>query len=72
MSPEPLILVRELSKHFRTFHRLEGIWGGVQNLFIRDYRTVEAVNRVSFIIERGEMVGYIGPNGAENPRRSRC
>ena len=64
MSPEPLILVRELSKHFRTFHRREGIWGGIQNLFFRDYRTVEAVNRVNFTIERGEMVGYIGPNGA--------
>jgi ABC-2 type transport system ATP-binding protein len=64
MSPEPLIRVHDLSKHFRTFHRREGVWGGIQNLFIRDYRTVEAVNRVGFTIERGEMVGYIGPNGA--------
>ena len=36
----------------------------IQNLFVRDYRTVAAVDRVSFSIERGEMVGYIGPNGA--------
>ena len=61
---EPLIQVRELSKHFRTYHRREGIWGGLQNLFVRDYKTVAAVDRVSFTIERGEMVGYIGPNGA--------
>ena len=61
---EPLIQVRELSKHFRTFRRREGIWGGIQNLFIRDYKTLVAVDRVSFSIERGEMVGYIGPNGA--------
>jgi ABC-2 type transport system ATP-binding protein len=61
---EALIEVRELSKHFRTFQRREGIWGGIQNLFVREYRTVEAVNKVSFTVERGEMVGYIGPNGA--------
>jgi ABC-2 type transport system ATP-binding protein len=61
---EALIEVRELSKHFRTFQRREGVWGGIQNLFVREYRTVEAVNKVSFTVERGEMVGYIGPNGA--------
>ncbi len=61
---EPLIQVRELSKHFRTYHRREGIWGGLQNLFVREYKTVAAVDRVSFTIDRGEMVGYIGPNGA--------
>jgi ABC-2 type transport system ATP-binding protein len=61
---EPLIQVRALTKHFRTYHRREGIWGGIQNLFVRDYKTVAAVDRVSFTINRGEMVGYIGPNGA--------
>ena len=64
MSPEPLIYVHDLCKHFRSFHRREGVWGSIQNLFVRDYRTVAAVDRVSFSIDRGEMVGYIGPNGA--------
>jgi ABC-2 type transport system ATP-binding protein len=64
MSPEPLIHVHDLCKHFRSFHRREGVWGSIQNLFVRDYRTVAAVDRVSFSIDRGEMVGYIGPNGA--------
>jgi viologen exporter family transport system ATP-binding protein len=64
MSAESLIHVEELSKHFRTFKRREGILGSIQNLFVREYRTVPAVDRVSFSIERGEMVGYIGPNGA--------
>jgi ABC-2 type transport system ATP-binding protein len=54
----------DLSKHFRAFHRREGILGSIQNLFVREYRTVAAVDRVSFSIDRGEMVGYIGPNGA--------
>ncbi|HYL69386.1 MAG TPA: ATP-binding cassette domain-containing protein [Candidatus Limnocylindria bacterium] len=64
MSPDSLIYVNDLCKHFRTFHRREGVWGSIQNLFVRDYKKVAAVDRVSFSIERGEMVGYIGPNGA--------
>ena len=64
MSAEPLIIARDLTKQFRSFQRREGVWGGIQNLFVRDYRTVTAVDRVNFAIDRGEMVGYIGPNGA--------
>ncbi|MGH9713963.1 MAG: ABC transporter ATP-binding protein [Candidatus Acidiferrales bacterium] len=64
MSSDSLIYVNDLCKHFRTFHRREGVWGSIQNLFVREYKTVSAVDRVSFSIERGEMVGYIGPNGA--------
>src|ERR1700722_5572842 len=67
MSPlnnDPLIYVNNLCKSFRSFQRREGIWGSIQNLFVRDYKTVSAVDRVSFSIEQGEMVGYIGPNGA--------
>jgi ABC-2 type transport system ATP-binding protein len=64
MPAEPLIIARDLTKQFRSFHRREGVWGGIQNLFVRDYRTVTAVDRVNFAIDRGEMVGYIGPNGA--------
>ncbi len=61
---QPLIYVRDLCKHFRSFRRREGLWGSIQNLFVREYQTVAAVDRVSFSIERGESVGYIGPNGA--------
>src|SRR5690348_4947460 len=64
MNSDPLIFVQDLSKHFRSFQRREGVWGSIQNLFVRDYKTVQAVDRVSFSIDRGEMVGYIGPNGA--------
>jgi ABC-2 type transport system ATP-binding protein len=60
----PLISVRDLSKNFRSFQRREGLWGGIVNLFRREYRTVKAVDNISFAIEPGEMVGYIGPNGA--------
>jgi ABC-2 type transport system ATP-binding protein len=60
----PIIEVRELSKEFRTFRRREGVLGALQNLFVREYVTVRAVDRVSLSIEPGEMVGYIGANGA--------
>lgn len=64
MIEQPLICVQNLSKHFRSFQRREGVWGSIQNLFVRNYKTAAAVDRVSFSIDRGEMVGYIGPNGA--------
>src|SRR5712692_7014920 len=60
----PIIQVENLSKEFRTFRRREGVLGALQNLFVREYVTVHAVDRVSFTIEPGEMVGYIGANGA--------
>jgi ABC-2 type transport system ATP-binding protein len=59
-----LIDVRDVSKIFKTFDRKEGIRGGIQNLFVRQYRYVKAVDQVSFSISAGEMVGYIGANGA--------
>jgi ABC-2 type transport system ATP-binding protein len=60
----PIIEVHNLSKEFRTFRRREGVLGALANLFVREYVTVHAVERVSFSIEPGEMVGYIGANGA--------
>jgi ABC-2 type transport system ATP-binding protein len=60
----PIIEVQDLVKEFRTFRRREGVLGALQNLFVREYLTVHAVDHISFSIERGEMVGYIGANGA--------
>ncbi|HUZ46533.1 MAG TPA: ATP-binding cassette domain-containing protein [Terriglobia bacterium] len=59
-----LIEVQDLTKEFRSFRRREGVWGALQNLFVREHITVRAVESVSFSIEAGEMVGYIGANGA--------
>jgi ABC-2 type transport system ATP-binding protein len=61
---DPLISVSELTKTFKTFERREGIFGAFYNLVKREYREVQAVNKISFEIEEGEFVGYIGPNGA--------
>jgi ABC-2 type transport system ATP-binding protein len=61
---KPIIEVQDLNKEFRSFRRREGVWGAMQNLFVRDKITVSAVDHVNFTIQPGEVVGYIGANGA--------
>ena len=58
------IQVENLVKEFRTFERREGLWGALQNLVVREYKTLRAVDGITFEIRPAEMVGYIGPNGA--------
>jgi ABC-2 type transport system ATP-binding protein len=60
----PQILVEELSKTYRIAERSPGAWGALKGLARRRWRTVEALDKVSFQLERGELVGLIGPNGA--------
>ena len=59
-----IIELDNLSKHFKVLNRREGLGGAFRDLFSGDYRTVKAVDGISFSIEPGEIVGYIGPNGA--------
>jgi ABC-2 type transport system ATP-binding protein len=59
-----LIQLQDLSKHFKILNRHEGLKGAFRDLFSTDFRTVRAVDGISFDIESGEIVGYIGPNGA--------
>ncbi len=58
------IVVNNLVKTFRIAERRSGTLGALTGLVKRSYRTVHALNSVSFSIEQGELVGYIGPNGA--------
>ncbi|MDC0358642.1 ATP-binding cassette domain-containing protein [Oligoflexia bacterium] len=60
----PVISVSDLSKHYQIFSRREGVLGGVKDLFHRDYRTLKAVDQISFTLDQGDILGYIGPNGA--------
>src|SRR5271170_1214688 len=48
---EPLIQVRELSKHFRTLHRREGIWGGLQTQLWWDIAVIESFKLLRRIYE---------------------
>ncbi len=58
------IVVESLVKTFRVAVRRPGLWGACRGLLSRQYRTVRALDGISFCIEAGELVGYIGPNGA--------
>jgi len=60
----PQIIVEDLVKTFRIAQRQPGMWGALRGVVRRHYRTVRALDGVSFTIDPGELVGYIGPNGA--------
>ena len=60
----PIIRVSAISKHFKVPVREAGLKASFRSLFHRNYRTVKAVDDISFNIEPGEVVGFLGPNGA--------
>jgi ABC-2 type transport system ATP-binding protein len=60
----PQIVVENLRKAFQIAERKPGLLGALRGLGRRTYRTVHALDGVSFTVEPGELVGYIGPNGA--------
>lgn len=59
-----IISVKNLSKIFKKPIRGEGLSGMIKSFFSRDCEEVRAVDGISFDIEEGEIVGYIGANGA--------
>ena len=59
-----MIEVRNLTKEFKKPIRKEGVIGMFTTLFSRKYETKVAVNNINFTINDGEIVGYIGSNGA--------
>jgi hypothetical protein len=59
-----MITVSHLSKHFCVAQPGRGLGGKVKRLFAPQYKTIRAVDDVSFQIGEGEIVGYLGPNGA--------
>ena len=60
----PQIVVDQLRKTYRVHEREPGIAGALKAMLRPRYRTVQALDGVSFALERGELLGFIGPNGA--------
>ncbi|WP_405386149.1 ATP-binding cassette domain-containing protein [Streptomyces sp. NBC_01102] len=59
-----MIVAENLTKDFRLVERRPGLLGSLSTLFTRDYRTVHAVDGISFHIRAGSKTAYIGANGA--------
>ncbi len=59
-----IIVVENLSKFYPVAIKEPGIKGTITHFFRRTYRSIKAVQDVSFEIDPGEVVGFLGPNGA--------
>lgn len=59
-----MIHVENMTKEFVTTKKFPGFKGAVKGLFTKEKVKKVAVNDVSFHINKGEIVGYIGSNGA--------
>lgn len=58
------IEVRHLIKQYDTIKREKGLRGLMKSLVNPEKTTVQAVEDISFNIDKAEILGYIGPNGA--------
>lgn len=59
-----IIEVKDLKKTYRTIDKQNGLVGYFKNLIKPIYKELDAVKDISFRVEKGELVGYIGENGA--------
>ena len=60
----PIIELKNITKEFKILNRREGLGGSIKDLFSRNYNIVKAVDNISLTIEKSEIVGYLGSNGA--------
>lgn len=59
-----IIEVKNLSKTFKIKVKEKGLKGSIKSIFKPKYKTTKAVDKVSFNVEKGEIIAFIGPNGA--------
>ncbi len=59
-----IVVVENLSKVYPVAVKEPGLKGTLAHFLRRTYRSVKAVQDVSFEIGMGEVVGFLGPNGA--------
>lgn len=59
-----MIELKNITKTYKITQRNAGIGNAFKSYFKREYNEIKALDNISFKINEGEMVGYIGPNGA--------
>lgn len=59
-----MIEVRDLKKNYRIAKKSTGILGNLRHLVMPRYETLEAVRGITFRINEGESVAFLGLNGA--------
>lgn len=59
-----MIILENVCKEFKTVKKQEGLKGAFKGLFSRKFTVKKAVDNMTFTINKGEIVGYIGANGA--------
>ncbi|ABM72258.1 putative multidrug efflux ABC transporter [Prochlorococcus marinus str. MIT 9515] len=61
---ENIIQVRNLSKSFEISSKDHGIKGTLKHFFKRETKSIEVIKNINFEINKGEIVGFLGANGA--------
>lgn len=61
---EYIVQIENAYREFKVLKPRKGILGSIKNLFFREYEIVKAVNGLNLCIKKGEIVGFIGSNGA--------
>lgn len=61
---EHMIEVSHVKRYYKIARREQGMGNSIRHLFKRKYEIKRAVDDISFTIKKGEIVGFIGPNGA--------
>lgn len=60
----PIIEANSLTKYYKVYIPRKGFIGHAKDIFKREYKIIHAVSGIDLSINKGEIVGYIGLNGA--------
>ena len=59
-----IIEVKNLSKSFNVSTKEPGLKGTIKHFFKRETKSLKVIKNISFAIKEGEIVGFLGANGA--------